>query len=187
MGSDTIAGVWMANKYYNIPMAAYSIAASEHSTITMWGKDREFEAYKNMIKQYGNAPMFACVSDSYNIYNACENGWGGELKKDVLNMNATLIQRPDCYDDETQILTNNGWKYFKDLNMDDLVAEVNDDETYSFVKPLKYIDEEYDGDMYTFKDHYGKVNLMVTPNHRIVIKNQNMLKILKLVHIIKNF
>jgi len=95
MGSDTIAGIWMANNYYNEKMSGYSIPASEHSTITMWGKESETKAYKNMIKQYGNGNMFACVSDSYDIYNAVENIWGKTLKKDVMDCKATIVIRPD--------------------------------------------------------------------------------------------
>jgi nicotinamide phosphoribosyltransferase len=98
MGSDTVAGVWMANKYYDEKMAGFSIPAAEHSTITMWGKENEVEAYRNMIKQYNHTPIFACVSDSYDIYNACENLWGKELFNEVMDMNAILVQRPDSGD-----------------------------------------------------------------------------------------
>ena len=98
LGSDTIAGIYYANKYYGSEMAGFSIPASEHSTMTMWGKDNEVEAYRNMIKQYGNGGIFACVSDSYDVYNATENMWGGELKQEVLDMNATLVVRPDSGD-----------------------------------------------------------------------------------------
>eukprot|EP01007_Sphenomonas_quadrangularis_P003544 NODE_723_length_1227_cov_104.109508_g579_i0.p1 GENE.NODE_723_length_1227_cov_104.109508_g579_i0~~NODE_723_length_1227_cov_104.109508_g579_i0.p1 ORF type:complete len:279 (-),score=127.54 NODE_723_length_1227_cov_104.109508_g579_i0:257-1093(-) len=97
-GSDTIAGVWMANKYYHIDMAGFSIPAAEHSTMTMWGKDNEKEAFRNMIRQYGEEPIFACVSDSYDIYNAVEHVWGEELKQEVLNMKAKLVVRPDSGD-----------------------------------------------------------------------------------------
>lgn len=45
MGSDTVAGVLCANEYYNSPMAGFSIPASEHSSITSWGKENEVEAY----------------------------------------------------------------------------------------------------------------------------------------------
>lgn len=97
-GSDTIAGVYYANKYYNCEMAGFSIPASEHSTMTMWGRDNEIEAYRNMIKQYGDGAIFACVSDSYDVYNATEKLWGEELKQEVMNMNATLVVRPDSGD-----------------------------------------------------------------------------------------
>lgn len=98
MGSDTIAGIWMANKYYNINMAGFSIPAAEHSTMSMWGKDNEVDAYRNMINQYGGTPIFACVSDTWNIYNAAANLWGDKLKEEVMKMNATLVVRPDSGD-----------------------------------------------------------------------------------------
>lgn len=96
MGSDTVEGVVTANKYYNIPMAAFSIPAAEHSTITVWGRGNEARAYKNMLDQFGGpGKLVACVSDSYDIYNAAEHIWGEELKADVLKMGGTLVVRPD--------------------------------------------------------------------------------------------
>lgn len=95
MGSDTIAGIWMANKYYEERMSGFSIPASEHSTITMWGRARETEAYRNMVKQYGSGNIFACVSDSYDFLNACGNIWGDSLKLEVEGMKAMLVARPD--------------------------------------------------------------------------------------------
>lgn len=97
-GSDTIAGVWMANEYYNEKMAGFSIPASEHSTMTMWGRDNEVKAYENMIKQFGDNFVFACVSDSYDIFNAISKLWGEMLKEKVLNMKAGLVVRPDSGD-----------------------------------------------------------------------------------------
>jgi nicotinamide phosphoribosyltransferase len=97
-GSDNISGIYLANKYYNCEMSGYSIPAAEHSTITMWGKENEVKAYENMINQYGNTSIFACVPDSYDIYNATENLWGKELKQKVSDMNATLVVRPDSGD-----------------------------------------------------------------------------------------
>lgn len=103
MGSDTIAGIWMANKYYNEKMAGFSIPAAEHSTMTMWGKDNETEAYRNMIKQYGDGNIFACVSDSYDIYYAAEKIWGELLKQEVMDCKATIVIRPDSGDPCTVI------------------------------------------------------------------------------------
>lgn len=98
MGSDTVEGILYANEYYNCAMAGFSIPASEHSTITSWGQDKEVEAYRNMLQQYGGpGKIVACVSDSYNIFNACEM-WGTELKEEVINMGGTLVIRPDSGD-----------------------------------------------------------------------------------------
>lgn len=95
-GSDTCVGVRCANRNYFIEMAGHSIAASEHSTITSWGLMREINAYSNMIEKFGKkGAVFACVSDSYNIFNACENIWGGELKQKVINSGSIVVIRPD--------------------------------------------------------------------------------------------
>jgi nicotinamide phosphoribosyltransferase len=95
-GSDTVVGVKMANEYYNCEMAGFSIPASEHSTITSWGKENEKLAYENMLTQFGKEnSIFACVSDSYDIFNACEKIWGEELKQKIITSKATLVIRPD--------------------------------------------------------------------------------------------
>jgi len=95
IGTDTITGLLYAREYYGADMAGVSIPASEHSSIVSWGRDGEVDAYRNMIKLFGKpGAIFACVSDSYDIYKACEL-WGTELKQDVLDSGATLVVRPD--------------------------------------------------------------------------------------------
>merc|ERR1712039_140232 len=74
--------------------AGFSIPASEHSTITSWGQEREVEAMKNMLEQYPTG-LVACVSDSYDIFRACEDYWGGELKGMIEARQGLLVVRPD--------------------------------------------------------------------------------------------
>jgi len=96
MGSDTVTGVLFANKYYNVQMAGFSIPAAEHSTITVYGKEGEVEAYRKMLKLFAKpGTLVAVVSDSYNIYNAAEKLWGEQLKQEVIASGATVIIRPD--------------------------------------------------------------------------------------------
>jgi nicotinamide phosphoribosyltransferase len=94
-GTDTIAGAILARDYYNELIAGFSIPASEHSTITSWGKDQEVDAMRNMLEAFKESPLVACVSDSYDIFNACANLWGDKLKENVLNFKGTLVVRPD--------------------------------------------------------------------------------------------
>ena len=96
MGSDTVLGVMAARQYYNEPMAAYSIPAAEHSTITSWGRDGEIEAYRNMIRRFaGSGKIYAVVSDSYDVYQACDQLWGMALKQEVIDAGGLLVIRPD--------------------------------------------------------------------------------------------
>lgn len=100
MGSDTVEGVFLANKYYNSPMAAFSIPAAEHSTITAWGRDHEHEAFDNMLTQFaGPSKLVACVSDSFDIYEATK--WWADQSERIKATGATLIIRPDSGDPAT--------------------------------------------------------------------------------------
>ena len=93
-GTDTVPGIVMARHFYHERMAGHSIPAAEHSTITSWGKEHEIDACRNMLEKYPDG-MVAVVSDSYDIYNCCENIWGGVLKESVLARNGVLVIRPD--------------------------------------------------------------------------------------------
>jgi nicotinamide phosphoribosyltransferase len=94
-GTDTVAGIRVLQKYYEShEMEAFSIPAAEHSTITAWGRENETQAYDNMLEQFPQG-LVAVVSDSYNVYDACEKIWGEVLKEKVLRRPGTLVVRPD--------------------------------------------------------------------------------------------
>ncbi|HEY5268338.1 MAG TPA: nicotinate phosphoribosyltransferase [Candidatus Saccharimonadales bacterium] len=96
MGSDTVAGVRCANKFYNSKMAGFSIPAMEHSSVTSWGKENEVEAYRNMLRKTAKpGGLVACVSDSYDLWNACSHLWGEQLRQEVIDSGATVVIRPD--------------------------------------------------------------------------------------------
>ena len=96
MGSDTIVGVRCANRFYGSKMAGFSIPATEHSSITSWGKENEVEAYRNVLKQFAKpGALVACVSDSYDLWNACSNLWGDALRQEVIDSGAIVVVRPD--------------------------------------------------------------------------------------------
>eukprot|EP00421_Protoceratium_reticulatum_P008131 CAMPEP_0168365072 /NCGR_PEP_ID=MMETSP0228-20121227/4531_1 /TAXON_ID=133427 /ORGANISM="Protoceratium reticulatum, Strain CCCM 535 (=CCMP 1889)" /LENGTH=992 /DNA_ID=CAMNT_0008377845 /DNA_START=54 /DNA_END=3028 /DNA_ORIENTATION=+ len=97
LGSDTMAALMMAKEFYGEPCAGFSIPASEHSTMTSWGREKELEAFRNMLEQYPKG-IVACVSDSYDIFNACEQYWGTELKEMIEKRDGTLVVRPDSGD-----------------------------------------------------------------------------------------
>lgn len=98
-GSDTLEAIAAAQTNYYEPMAGFSIPAAEHSTITSWGRENEVNAYANMISQFGgNGKLYAVVSDSYDIFEACSVLWGETLKNSVIAKGGTLIIRPDSGD-----------------------------------------------------------------------------------------
>jgi nicotinamide phosphoribosyltransferase len=99
LGSDTVGALQHARLYYDEPMAAFSIPAAEHSTITSWGRENEIDAFENMLTKFGGPDkLLAVVSDSYDIYKATEQYWGHDLKDKVEAMGGTLVVRPDSGD-----------------------------------------------------------------------------------------
>lgn len=96
-GTDTLAGIELLRQYYGAAMPGFSIPAAEHSTITSWGRDHEVDAYANMLSAYPDG-LVAVVSDSYDIFHACGEIWGGDLRDKVLSRDGTLVIRPDSGD-----------------------------------------------------------------------------------------
>ncbi len=98
-GTDTLAGWMGAVEHYHANTASlgFSIPASEHSTITSWGKDFEIDAFENMIEEFGEPDaIYACVSDSYDIMAALRK-WK-RLESKILEKGGTLVVRPDSGD-----------------------------------------------------------------------------------------
>ena len=74
-----------------------------------------------------------------------------------------------CFDDKTEILTENGWKLFKDLEKEEKVATLNiEKDNFEWQLPTDYINQHYEGEMYHFKSR--TIDMMVTPNHRMLVK-----------------
>lgn len=71
-----------------------------------------------------------------------------------------------CYDKHTQVLTNHGWKYFKDVDIEkDTFCSMNDEGDIEYVKAVHNISYNYDGLMDLYLS--TQVNLCVTPNHNM--------------------
>lgn len=96
MGSDSITGVLFANRYYNSPMAGFSVFATEHSIMTMRGRDGELQTVSDLIKTYNKAPgiIVSVVSDGYDIF-ALANHYCTTLKQEILDAGISLVVRPD--------------------------------------------------------------------------------------------
>jgi len=75
----------------------------------------------------------------------------------------------NCYSEDTEIYTNKGWKYFKDLKKSEKILSLNPEnynlEWLSFISYIKY---NYIGNMVSFTSN--SFDLLVTPDHPIVLQ-----------------
>ncbi len=98
MGSDNLAGSVLAQRYYHTTeVYGKSIPATEHSICTLLGEEGELDIFRHVLNTFPSGTI-ACVSDSYNIFRACEKYWGEELKNQILERDGTLVIRPDSGD-----------------------------------------------------------------------------------------
>lgn len=76
----------------------------------------------------------------------------------------------DCFSEDTEILTRQGWKLFSELKDTDLVGTLNKEtRLIEYEKPNKIMKYSYSGSMYSIKN--TNTDLMITPNHRIHYKH----------------
>ncbi|AJA73533.1 ribonucleotide reductase of class Ia (aerobic) alpha subunit [Shigella phage SHSML-45] len=73
-----------------------------------------------------------------------------------------------CYSEDTEVLTKNGWKLFSELTGDELVAQITDSRGLEWVLPLNVFEYDYEGTMLRFEKR--GVDLLVTPNHTMVYR-----------------
>ncbi|RLE62932.1 MAG: hypothetical protein DRJ38_08715 [Thermoprotei archaeon] len=74
-----------------------------------------------------------------------------------------------CYDDQTEVLTRDGWKRFQELTYEDEVATLNPNGYIEYHKPIEIHKYWYEGELIHFK---GKnYDLLVTPNHEMYVRD----------------
>ncbi len=86
-------------------------------------------------------------------------------------LNKTMSWLFNCYDAETEVLTERGWVAFPLLRQSDAVATV-DPETraFWFEVPSAHFEYDYDGEMVQFDSK--RYNACVTPNHLMYAKKR---------------
>lgn len=78
-----------------------------------------------------------------------------------------------CYDEETEVLTDDGWKYFRDLKGDERFFTLNSEGVVELHKAERYI-EKKSSEMLHFRTR--GVDLLVTPEHRMLVKSRRQKK-----------
>ena len=124
--------------------------------------DNEKEIYKYVFAQLS----FNDSAQSFYLTDFTKATTNSIIKSALILQSYQEVNH--CYIDGTEVLTDKGFKNFRDLTFEDKVANYNEDGTIHFTNPKDIIKSRYKGTMYRFKQHnYEQV---VTPNHRMVMK-----------------
>ncbi len=116
----------------------------------------------------------------WDLYDLLKKGFGGVPGKlecrppkhlgtalgQLVNFFFTL--QGECYSEDTQVLTESGWKYFYEVDEEDKVFTLNNEnDQIELQKPVKFYKFDHNGPLYNFKSK--KLDLLVTPNHNMVV------------------
>ena len=101
------------------------------------------------------------------------------LKSEIINgdaTHATAYQIPTvdymltCYDDQTEILTENGWTLFSQLKTGEKVATLEEGKYLRFREPLRLIKAPYNGSLYGIRTK--TIDLRVTLDHNMYVRKR---------------
>lgn len=106
-------------------------------------------------------PVFAAFDQKFHVAKA--------PLRPVVSMEKPLIIGMDfglCYSDDTEVLTQAGWKFFKDVDeRADVVATLNPAGFGLEYTPINFkVEYDYDGDLIQFRGQ--NFDFLVTPEHR---------------------
>lgn len=97
-GTDNLPALYYGKHYYGEVCAGESIPASEHSVTICWGRDKEKEAYLNMLQQPNDVSI---VIDSYDMWDTLHGMFCDEFVETIKNRgnnHLTTVLRPDSGD-----------------------------------------------------------------------------------------
>jgi ribonucleoside-triphosphate reductase (formate) len=92
-----------------------------------------------------------------------------ELEKFMFNMNVPTRVGFQCLSEDTEILTNNGWKKHNTITYKDKVASFNiNKKIIEYLKINNIFSRKYSGTMYSLKNK--NLDQLISPKHRVVRK-----------------
>ncbi len=127
--------------------------------------------YKDIFESYKGRLVIKGFSEWYAVART--------VSKDTRQLNDTLagfhapylliIVDEACYDEETEVLTLDGWKHYHEINNNDLVLTKNiTTHATEYKKPTELHISDYEGDMYEYESK--TCSFKVTPNHNMLYR-----------------
>ncbi|MCK5283718.1 MAG: hypothetical protein KAK00_10035 [Nanoarchaeota archaeon] len=87
-------------------------------------------------------------------------------------INASYNAKRECYDNKTEIMTSEGWKYFNDVSFEDKIFTLNSSSgDIELHNPERILDYYYNGEMYNVETEKG--NLLVSPEHKVYVSERD--------------
>ncbi|MEM6802609.1 MAG: nicotinate phosphoribosyltransferase [Bacteroidota bacterium] len=100
-GTDTIPAIDFLEKYYKADsreeLIGGSIAATEHSVMSMGSNSGELQTFERLVKEVYPAGMVSIVSDTWDLWKVLGE-YLPRLKEEILSREGKVVIRPDSGD-----------------------------------------------------------------------------------------
>lgn len=117
------------------------------------------------------------TASDYIVGNTYEDYFIPYFRNNEARMMLCSFANRECFDDQTEILTENGWKFFSELN-DEKVAQYDlDSGSITFVKPEDKLIKDYNGKLDVYSSN--STDICVTPGHELITINPHTKRVTK--------
>ena len=115
------------------------------------------ESLRNNWENYWQDILYYCIARKAYITRTKEQG--ARLPVDVY----------DCFDKQTEVLTDKGWKFFDAVQYTDKALSLDPKSEVADYYPIdKIIVQDFKGNLKQFDNHVA--NFAITPNHKLLIR-----------------
>lgn len=159
--------------YRLVPYSHNTYGLYESKTFTTFNKDTGNlnTVFEGDTHTYGT-PLFV-VKFNLEQYDCDKNTWSKywEWKRNRNPVRSEMEHKFgfDCYSDDTEFLTEFGWKRFDDISETELLATFNPKTFVVEYQPyIERFDSVYTGNMYNIRGQHTDVN--VTANHKMFVR-----------------
>lgn len=95
-------------------------------------------------------------------------------QKETYRGNVNPIGPRACFSDDTEILTDTGWKKMMDATLKDKIATLDKNGGLEYQHSTEIIKQRYIGELIAFSNY--QCDLLVTPNHSMYVRERDDLK-----------
>ncbi len=145
----------LINSLENIKKLAFGYAR--------WMKIKEVSKIKNKKIKW----VYDVTIEPYHTFIS-----NGMILHNTITISKANVQA--CYSEDTEVLTERGWKNYKEVDKLKIAQYNPQDKTIKFLDHRGLYIYDYKGKMYNFKNK--RADILVTPNHTMLIKRENKQK-----------
>lgn len=143
------------------------VVDGEYPDWVMYGYERKGIGYIGRVVKYNELPKpLKLVTDKLKIVlkklTPNRTFFSTEI---IVDKKGTPYLIDPCYSEDTEVLTDQGWKFFKDLNGTERICTLNPEtKEIEYQKPIAYQKYWYEGEMIRIIN--SSIDILTTPEHR---------------------